>query len=85
MAEDTPDIWPIIQADRAARRAPLRQTRTYATLAVSKAAFEEIAAKLREAGYGHAFSHGDEGEGVVIDMHGIGLIEDAEPQPATEA
>jgi hypothetical protein len=43
-------------------------THTYALLDVSPAAYDEIAAKLREAGYDHAF--GDEGE---IDMHGIAL------------
>ena len=43
-------------------------TYTYAVLEVSKAAYDEIAAKLRDAGYDHAFT--DEGE---IDMHGIAL------------
>jgi hypothetical protein len=43
-------------------------THTYALLEVSPAAYDEIAAKLREAGYNQAF--GDEGE---IDMHGIAL------------
>lgn len=44
-------------------------TRTYAVLEVSRATFDEIADKLREAGYGHAFDDG----GRTIDMHGIGL------------
>lgn len=44
-------------------------TYTYAILPVSKAAFEEIRAKLVEAGYGDAISE-DDG---VIDMHGIAL------------
>lgn len=47
----------------------LRTTHTYALLEVSKAAWDEIASKLREAGYKHAF--GDDGE---IDMHGIALV-----------
>ena len=51
-------------------------THTYALLEVSAAAYEEIAKKLREAGYDHAFNA--EGE---IDMHGIGLSRAA----ATEA
>jgi len=42
---------------------------TYALLEVSPAAYAEIAAKLREAGYDHAF--GDDG---AIDMHGIALV-----------
>ncbi len=40
---------------------------TYAVLEVSAAAFEEIAAKLRAAGYAHAFDRD------VIDCHGIAL------------
>lgn len=43
-------------------------THTYAELEVSPRAFEEIAAKLRAAGYEHAFENG------AIDMHGIGLL-----------
>lgn len=46
-----------------------RQTHTFATLEVSAAAYDEIAAKLREAEYDHAFMSGG-----AIDMHGIGLI-----------
>lgn len=56
----------------------LNVTHTYAVLEVSKATFDEIASKLREAGYSHAFhseSHGADREqkDVIIDMHGIGL------------
>lgn len=51
-------------------------TRTLAHLEVSAAAFDEIAAKLREAGYNHAFVDG------AIDMEGIGLVRGAEPAPA---
>lgn len=49
----------------------LRQTHTYAVLEVSRLAFDEIAKKLREAEYDHAF-HDD-----VIDMHGIALAPEA--------
>lgn len=52
----------------------LRQTHTYATLAVSVEVYEEIEAKLRKAGYSHAFVDG------AIDMHGIGLVLDEQPQ-----
>jgi hypothetical protein len=45
----------------------MRTTHTYALLPVSKQTFDEIARKLRDAGYDHAFDDG------VIDMHGIGL------------
>lgn len=45
-----------------------RTVHTYALLELSPAAYEEIAKKLRDAGYDHAFN--DEGE---IDMHGIGV------------
>lgn len=43
-------------------------TRTMATLELSATAFKEIADKLQNAGYGHAFRGG------VIDMDGIGLV-----------
>lgn len=46
----------------------LTSTHTYAVLDLSKAAYDEIAEKLRAAGYDHAFM--DNG---VIDMHGIGV------------
>lgn len=48
----------------------IRQTHTYALLEVSEACWNEIATKLREADYRHAF--GDDGE---IDMHGIALVQ----------
>ncbi|MBY3433066.1 hypothetical protein HFN89_02585 [Rhizobium laguerreae] len=44
-------------------------THTYATLEVSIEAYDEIAQKLKDASYGHAFM-----EDGVIDMHGIGLL-----------
>jgi hypothetical protein len=42
-------------------------THTFATLEVSKATFDEIEGKLREAGYDHAFVE------EFIDMNGIAL------------
>lgn len=52
----------------------MRTTYTYAILDLSKAAFEEIRAKLEAAGYQHAF-HKNDGR-IVIDMHGIAVAED---------
>lgn len=43
-------------------------THTFAVLELSPAAYDEIAHKMREAGYGHVFM--DDG---AIDMHGIGV------------
>lgn len=48
-------------------------TYTYAILKVSPACFEEVCAKMAEAGYEdrfHSDAHPDE---LVIDMHGIAL------------
>ena len=42
-------------------------TYTFATMDVSKKTYDEIAGKLREAGYDHAFVDG------ALDMHGIAL------------
>ncbi len=47
-------------------------TYTYVLLGVSQAAFDEIAAKLRDAGYHHVFTD----EGKVMDMHGIALLKE---------
>lgn len=47
---------------------PLRQTHTFATLEISGAAYDEIRAKLVDAGYQHAFIDD------AIDMSGIGLV-----------
>lgn len=55
----------------------MRTTHTYALLPVSKAVFEEIAQKLRAAGYDHAF--GQDGENPVIDMHGTALTQASDP------
>jgi hypothetical protein len=48
-------------------------THTYATLQVSRSTFDEIAAKLSDAGYEPAFDV-DASNEPVIDMHGIGLV-----------
>lgn len=48
-------------------------THTYVILEVSKPCYEEIAKKLREAGYDHVF----ESDGT-IDMHGIALMIEVE-------
>lgn len=49
----------------------MRNTRTYAVLPISPAAYREVRQQLEAAGYQHAF-HEHEGE-EVIDMHGIAL------------
>ena len=49
-------------------------TYTYAILDVSANAYREIREKLAAAGYQHAFA--DQGDGEVIDMHGIALKAD---------
>lgn len=54
-----------------------RKTRTFAVLEISESAYDEIASKLREAGYDHAFVSG------AIDMHGITLTRGAEPAQAS--
>lgn len=46
----------------------MRTTHTYVELALSPASYEEIAKKLREAGYDHAF------DGATIDMHGLAVV-----------
>lgn len=46
-------------------------THTYVRLPLSRAAYDEIAAKLRAADYDHAF--GGDGE---IDMHGLAVVVD---------
>lgn len=55
----------------------MTHTHTYALMGVSRATYREIAAKMREAGYGHAFHV--EGSRYAIDMHGIAII-CAEPE-----
>lgn len=53
-----------------------RTTRTYAELEISRAAYEEIAKKLRAAGYDHVFlpSSPQPDAHETIDMHGIALV-----------
>lgn len=46
----------------------LKQTHTFALLELSQASYDEIAKKLRAAGYDQAFH-----EDGTIDMHGIGI------------
>lgn len=53
-------------------------TYTYVTLEVSHAAYAEIKAKLEVAGYQHTFHDNRDGDGVVIDMHGIALKDGGE-------
>lgn len=52
-------------------RPRLTGTYTFVKLEVSRAAYDEIAAKLRAADYGHVFLTNYEGE--KMDMHGIAL------------
>lgn len=54
-------------------------THTYAILEVSRATFEEIAQKLKAAGYDEAFIEID-----VIDMHGIAVSPIASPERDAE-
>lgn len=46
----------------------IRSTYTYVIMELSPAAYDEIAQKMREAGYDHVFN--EDGE---IDMHGIAV------------
>lgn len=53
----------------------MRSTHTFVVLEVSQPCYDEIAAKLRAAGYDHVFGPG------IIDMHGIALQAEEEPEP----
>jgi len=53
-------------------RMRIRQTHTCAVLHVPKEFWDFVAEKLKEAGYDHVFSH----DGTMIDMSGIGLVQD---------
>lgn len=57
-----------------------RSTHTYATLEISASAYDEIAEKLRAAGYEHAF---DLPEGA-IDMQGVGVLRGDDVAPLDE-
>lgn len=60
----------------------LRQTRTFVRLAVHPKTYNEIAKKLKSAGYDHAFIE-DDGK-VLIDMQGIALESiGSEPEPVS--
>jgi len=60
-----------------------RSTYTYAVLEVSDAAYQEIAKKLRDAGYHGSFQK--DGGKECIDMHGIALKSSkVEPQGEPE-
>lgn len=50
---------------------PMKQTHTFSILDISKTAYDEIKHRLIDAGYGHAIMK--EGDGEVIDMHGIAI------------
>lgn len=56
----------------------IRSTHTYAILSVSHAAYTEIKSKLTDAGYTDQFHDNRDGDGVVIDMHGIALSDEGE-------
>lgn len=56
----------------------MKQTRTYALLEISFAAYQEIAKKLKDAGYDHAFMKNGH-----IDMHGIAVS--SAPHPEVES
>ena len=62
-------------------------TYTYALLPVSQRTYDEIAEKLRDAGYDQAFQEDTSLtslNGQVIDMHGIALSLADEPTPERE-
>jgi len=48
-------------------------TYTYALMDVSESTYNEIKKKLEDAGYQHALHDDRDGDGVVLDMHGIAL------------
>lgn len=59
----------------------LTHTHTCVILEVSKAVYDEIAAKLRAADYGHVFNEGGGGAAAWIDMTGIGVQLEEVPAP----
>lgn len=54
----------------------IRSTHTYVILPISYAAYAEIRRKLTDAGYTDQFHDNRDGDGIVIDMHGIALSEE---------
>ena len=61
---------------------PDTHTYTYALLPVSKAAYHEIADKLKDAGYDQAF-HDEGADGIVLDMHGVAISLDRDVEEKT--
>ena len=56
-------------------------THTFAKMEVSEGTYDEIGAKLKEAGYDHALlDHGDHSF-YVLDMNGIGLVREEVASP----
>lgn len=51
----------------------IRTTYTFTTLEISREAYDEIRAKLVEAGYQHTLREEDSDGAELIDMHGIAL------------
>ena len=60
---------------------PIRQTHTVVELPLSAKAYDEIAAKLKDAGYDHLFLRD---EGTLIDMSGIGVTRLPEETPKVQ-
>ena len=65
------------------KKSTLRMTHTYAILEVSHAAYSEIKALLEAAGYQDQIHDNRDGDGVVIDMHGIALKDERESNETT--
>lgn len=65
------------------KRPPLRTTHSFAIMEVSQSAYDEIKAKLEEAGYDHAvWEEGD--DGTLLAMNGIALaLERPKPTEVT--
>ncbi len=57
----------------------MKTTHTYALLAISEAAYEEIRAKLEAAGYQDQFHpNPDAPASPIIDMHGLAVVPEVE-------
>lgn len=54
-------------------------THTYAKLALTEAAYDEIKQKLEKAGYADQFIYNPDGPACpIIDMHGIAVVQEVE-------